>query len=157
MASAQSTVMVSIPAGAGAGPSAAPGYAPDVITVVIGVNNTVTWTNNDPIHHTVTSTAGNGSISSGDMAQGVTFTYTFSTPGTYNYLCVYHAWMTGTVIVLAASTSTSSSSSTHTTPEFPAAWLALVLFAAIAAVVLVSSRLRPMLSTRASGAPTTGI
>jgi plastocyanin len=93
------TVSVSIPKGAGDGPQAAPGYAPDKITVVIGVNNTVTWTNNDPIHHTVTSAPGNGSLNSGDMAQGATYTYTFTTPGTYDYVCVYHAWMTGTVVV----------------------------------------------------------
>src|SRR5580704_14676041 len=31
-----------------------PGYGPDILTLIIGTNNTVTWTNNDPIHHTVT-------------------------------------------------------------------------------------------------------
>src|ERR1700740_2854350 len=31
-----------------------PGYSPDKITLVIGTNNTVTWTNNDAVHHTVT-------------------------------------------------------------------------------------------------------
>ncbi|MDG6966856.1 MAG: cupredoxin domain-containing protein [Nitrososphaerota archaeon] len=97
-----SGVAVSIPNGAGDGPQAAPGYTPDKITVVIGVNNTVTWTNNDPIHHTVTSVSGNGSLNSGDMAQGATYSYTFTKPGTYNYYCVYHVWMTGTVVVEAA-------------------------------------------------------
>jgi plastocyanin len=138
LATAQSTVAVSIPNGAGNGPQAAPGYAPDKITVVIGVNNTVTWTNNDPIHHTVTSSPGNGSLNSGDMAQGATYTYTFTTPGTYNYVCVYHSWMTGTVVVLA-----STSTSTHTTAEFPTAALAVVLFAVIAAVIVVAPRMRP--------------
>jgi plastocyanin len=27
------------------------------------------------------------------------FTVTFETPGTYNYLCTVHPWMTGTVVV----------------------------------------------------------
>jgi plastocyanin len=90
---------VEIPKGAGTGPSAAPGYAPDTITVVIGVNNTVTWTNDDTVAHTVTSVSGNGTVSSGNFVPGATYTYTFTAPGTYDYYCEYHAWMTGTVIV----------------------------------------------------------
>jgi plastocyanin len=90
---------ISIPSGA-VNPSNAPGYAPDKITLVIGVNSTVTWTNNDSAHHTVTSVSGNGSISSGDMAPGAKFTFAFTAPGTYQYYCVYHAWMTGTITVV---------------------------------------------------------
>jgi plastocyanin len=30
---------------------------------------------------------------------GNTFTVTFEKPGTYNYLCILHPWMTGTIIV----------------------------------------------------------
>jgi plastocyanin len=96
---------VEIPSGAG-NPSGAPGYAPDTVTVVMGVNNTVVWTNDDTAgvgtHHTVTSTsvpAGASSFNSGDVAPGATFTYTFTAPGTYQYDCVYHSWMLGTVIV----------------------------------------------------------
>ncbi len=111
--SGASGVAVSIPAGAGS-PNGAPGYSPDKITVVIGVNNTVTWTNNDgSTHHTVTSSSvptGASSFNSGDLAGGATFTYTFTAPGTYQYLCSYHSWMTGTVVVVAGSGSTSSSS-----------------------------------------------
>lgn len=93
------TTSVEIPKGAGSGPSAAPGYAPDKVTVVIGVNNTVTWTNDDTVAHTVTSVSGNGTISSGNLAAGATYTFTFSSPGTYDYYCEYHVWMSGTVIV----------------------------------------------------------
>jgi plastocyanin len=103
LANAQSTVAVSIPSGSGAGQSAAPGYSPDAVTLVIGVNNTVTWTNNDSAHHTVTSVSGNGSIGSGDLAPGATYSYTFTTPGTYQYHCMYHSWMTGTIVVKAGS------------------------------------------------------
>jgi plastocyanin len=91
--------MISITSGAGL-PNGAPGYSPDAITLVIGVNNTVTWINNDSSHHTVTSISGNGSISSGDMAPGAKYTFTFTTPGTYQYFCVYHSWMTGTITVI---------------------------------------------------------
>jgi plastocyanin len=64
----------------------------------------VKWTNNDAIAHTVTSNT--GAFDSGNMAAGATYSYTFSTAGTYNYHCTYHSGMTGTVMVNAASTST---------------------------------------------------
>jgi plastocyanin len=89
------TVHVSIFPGAA---SYASGYDPDNITVVIGVNNTVIWTNNDNEPHTVT--ASNGSFDSGNMNPGTTFTYTFTTPGTYTYICTYHPWMRGYVTVI---------------------------------------------------------
>jgi plastocyanin len=94
--------MISMPKGSGL-PSGAPGFAPDNITLVIGVNNTVTWTNNDTVHHTVTSTsvpAGASSFNSGDMAPDATFTYTFTVPGVYQYDCIYHPWMVGTITVV---------------------------------------------------------
>lgn len=77
--------------------SYATGYDPDNITVVIGVNNTVIWTNNDNEPHTVT--ASDGAFDSGNMNAGSTFAYTFTNPGTYTYFCRYHPWMHGYVIV----------------------------------------------------------
>jgi len=88
-------VHVSIIPGAG---SFATGYDPDNITVVIGVNNTVIWTNNDNEAHTVT--ASDGSFDSGNMNAGASFAYTFTTPGTYTYICTYHPWMHGYVTVI---------------------------------------------------------
>ena len=92
-------VQVSIFPGAA---SYATGYDPDNITVVIGVNNTVTWTNNDNEPHTVT--AADGSFDSGNMNPGATFTYTFTKPGTYMYICTYHPWMHGYVTVIQPTT-----------------------------------------------------
>ncbi len=94
-----SSVKVVIEQGA-ASNTQSPGYSPAVITVVIGVNNTVVWVNNDNAPHTVTST--NGVFDSGNMNSGDTFTFTFTTPGTYQYICSYHPWMKGTVIVKQA-------------------------------------------------------
>ncbi len=74
-------------------------YLPPTIVVVIGVNNTVTWVNNDIAAHTVT--ADNGSFNSGNLNPGQSFTNVFTTPGTYTYHCDYHPWMHGTVIVKA--------------------------------------------------------
>jgi FtsP/CotA-like multicopper oxidase with cupredoxin domain len=91
------SVMVMIPPNSGVNPSAK-GYSPDVIHVVIGVNNTVTWMNDDNSVHTVTSQTA-GLFDSGNLNTGQSWTYTFKTPGTYQYHCIYHGWMTGTVVV----------------------------------------------------------
>jgi len=113
-------VNVTIPAGAGTPPSGysggktSYGFSPDVITVVIGKNNTVFWTNDDTAAHTVTSDVA-GLFDSGTTGplttQGGTFQYTFTTPGIYTYHCSFHGWMQGTVKVLATTEGSNSSSS----------------------------------------------
>lgn len=90
-------VNVTIPTGASTTP---PGFAPDTVTVVLGVNSTVMWTNSDTtgIPHTVT--AKDGSWGSPTMNQGDTYIHTFTAAGTYPYYCTFHpSVMTGTVIV----------------------------------------------------------
>lgn len=74
-------------------------FSPLLVTVVIGVNNTVAWVNNDNAAHTVT--AKDGSFTSGNVGAGASYTYTFTTPGTYAYYCAYHHWMVATVVVEA--------------------------------------------------------
>ncbi len=94
-------VKISIVSGAG-GNQASPGYSPATITLVRGVNATVTWTNNDSASHTVTSSsvpAGAQPFDSGNMNSGATFTLTFTVPGNYTYHCAYHGWMSGTIVV----------------------------------------------------------
>jgi copper-containing nitrite reductase len=90
---------VSIPTGA-AMQMGSPYYSPPSITVIMGVNNTVTWVNSDDVPHTVT--ANDGSFNSGNINGGQSWTYTFTSPGTYAYYCAYHPWMKGTVVVKAA-------------------------------------------------------
>ncbi len=93
-------VAVSIAAGQTSYPNK--GFTPDNITLVIGTNNTVTWTNNDASIHTVTSTSvpqGAEPFSSGYLNTGDTYTYIFTTAGVYEYHCQLHPWMTGFVIV----------------------------------------------------------
>jgi len=80
-----------------AGNPSSPGFNPSTITVVIGINNTVVWNNDDTSPHTVT--ANDGSFSSGNLNPGDTYGFTFTTPGSYAYHCSYHSWMKGTVIV----------------------------------------------------------
>ncbi len=95
-------IQVVIPDGVGAKQSL--NFSPASITVVIGVNNTVTWVNDDTAPHTVTSTnspTGAVSFDSGNMIAGAVFIHTFTVPGTYTYVCSYHFWMRATVIVVA--------------------------------------------------------
>jgi len=50
-----------------------------------------------------TVTGINSTLSSGPIAPGNTFSYTFTAPGTYIYRCIYHPWMTGAIKVLPSS------------------------------------------------------
>jgi plastocyanin len=70
-------------------------FTPATITVAVG--GTITWTNNDAVPHTVT--ADDDSFDSGIMRKGVTWSKTFSAPGTYTYFCTLHPEMRGTVVV----------------------------------------------------------
>ncbi len=94
-----SIVQVSIDNGSGVDPNS-PGYSPPNITVVIGINNTVKWVNYDSMPHTVTAV--DGSFDSGNLDPGQSFVHTFKKPGTYVYVCIYHHWMEGTVIVISS-------------------------------------------------------
>jgi plastocyanin len=94
---------VSIVKGAG-NPQSTQWFAPDPVTVVVGVNSTLTWTNDDTSAHTVTSVtvpAGVATFNSGIISAGGTYTLTLTTPGTYDYYCSLHPWMKGTIIVKA--------------------------------------------------------
>jgi len=80
------------------------GFSPSVVRVVIGVNNTIEWVNNDTVPHTATSTSvpnGAEQFNSGGLNPGDTFTVTLTVPGTYDYHCSYHSWMIGEIEVVA--------------------------------------------------------
>lgn len=67
-------------------------FQPAELTVKAGT--TVTWTNEDPVEHTV---SGDG-WDSGPISKGQTFKHTFDKAGTYSYQCTIHPTMTGKVI-----------------------------------------------------------
>ncbi len=67
----------------------------DPSTVRLKAGNTVTWVNDDPMQHTVTSDATGGPLDSGTMDPNGSWSYTFSTPGTYAYHCHLHAYQDG--------------------------------------------------------------
>ena len=61
---------------------------------------TVTWINADDAPHTVVSSTKLFKSSALDTEDK--FSFTFTTPGTYEYFCSLHPHMTGTVVVEAA-------------------------------------------------------
>ncbi len=73
------------------GPGNALAFTPYNITVVVGVNNTIQWSNDGTTTHTTTSLPGDPqSWDSGVMNSGDTYTVTFSTAGSYHYYCRIH-------------------------------------------------------------------
>ena len=74
-------------------------------TVVITVGGTVTWDNTDNAAHTSSSgTAADGPdgvFDSSLIMAGGSYSHTFDTAGTFDYFCMVHPWMQGTVIVEA--------------------------------------------------------
>lgn len=73
------------------------GFAYTPATVQVKAGTTVTWTNEDTAPHTVTFK--NGMRDSGVLRQGQSFSYTFTTAGTYPYYCAVHPSMTASVVV----------------------------------------------------------
>jgi amicyanin len=70
-------------------------FNPATLTVPVG--STVTWTNQDEEPHTIA--AKDGSFHSPGMDTHGTYNFTFTTPGSYDYICSIHPFMTGTVVV----------------------------------------------------------
>jgi plastocyanin len=98
-------------------------YIPANLTVNVGT--TVTWVNKDTVGHTVTEGDPNSPKqpalrvfdSSGQVSGNVTllqpgqsWSYTFTTPGAYEYYCIVHPYMTGQITVLPTVASNSSQS-----------------------------------------------
>jgi amicyanin len=72
-------------------------FAPQHLTVKSGT--TVTWTNEDDIPHTVA--ASSKAFKSKALDTDDRFSFTFTTPGTYEYFCALHPHMTGSIVVEA--------------------------------------------------------
>jgi len=77
-------------------------FGPAAITVHVG--DTITWTNHDQAPHDVTTTSAPVSLHSPTLSTGQSWTYTFSQPGTYAYICSIHPDMKAQVTVLPAAT-----------------------------------------------------
>jgi plastocyanin len=76
-------------------------YKPLELTVTVGTM--VMFVNDDDTAHTVTAvTMGDDKkplFDSGNMDKGQRWSFTFKKPGTYQYLCMYHAFMKAKIVV----------------------------------------------------------
>lgn len=70
-------------------------FNPNSLSVSVGTN--VTWTNMDNVDHQIKSDT--GLFESNPFSNGQTYTYQFTTAGTYSYTCLIHPSMHGTIIV----------------------------------------------------------
>lgn len=70
-------------------------FNPPRLTVKVGT--TVTWTNQDDIPHAIASTA--NAFKSKALDTDDKFSFTFTTPGTYEYFCSLHPHMKATIVV----------------------------------------------------------
>ena len=68
--------------------------------VVVKAGTTVIWINDDDIPHTVASST--KLFKSNALDTKDKFSFTFTTPGAYEYFCSLHPHMTGTIVVEAA-------------------------------------------------------
>jgi plastocyanin len=105
-----SSTVTSISIPNGTGNSNALNFSPQSISVVVGKGNTITFTNNDNTLHTVTFTSAPSgvslsSIGDSNLMAGQSYTVTLTVPGTYQYHCTIHSWMSGTIVVNQASPS----------------------------------------------------
>src|SRR5690242_8623694 len=72
-------------------------FTPERITVKAGT--AITWINEDDIPHTVASST--RLFKSKALDTDDKYSFTFTTPGVYQYFCSLHPHMTGTIVVEA--------------------------------------------------------
>ncbi|MFF0017249.1 plastocyanin/azurin family copper-binding protein [Streptomyces sp. NPDC005374] len=78
------------------------GYAFSPASLSVPAGSTVTWTNYDTAPHDVKTTSGPLSIHSPMLNKGQSWSFTFTTAGSYGYVCTVHPDMTAGITVRAA-------------------------------------------------------
>jgi len=72
-------------------------YAFGPVALTVKAGTTVTWINDDDIPHTVVAT--DKAFRSKALDTDDKFSFTFTTPGSYEYFCSLHPYMKATVVV----------------------------------------------------------
>lgn len=70
-------------------------FSPAELSIAAGT--TVTWVNHDDIPHLVVDT--NKAFRSQPLDTDDSFSFTFTTPGSFDYFCALHPRMTGKIVV----------------------------------------------------------
>lgn len=90
----------------------------DPYTVIVEAGTGVTWTNYDNVLHTVTGDQPHpDGMFDRWLLPGEEYTFTFETPGTYEYNCVVHPWASGVVVVEPKTVVVSEPTAPETTTE----------------------------------------
>ena len=126
-------------------------YNPADITVPVGT--TVTWINQDDVGHTVTEGDPNspkptnlrvfdssGEALTGRVAligPGQSWSYTFTTPGTYEYYCIVHPYMIGQITVTSTSSANTSQASGYDLTNMNFGGGGMIALSAMGVVILV--------------------
>lgn len=71
-------------------------FNPSTLTIKTGTK--ITWVNNDPVVHTITSDSGN-LLNSPTLSLGQSFSFIFTDVGTISYHCNIHKTMKATITV----------------------------------------------------------
>lgn len=83
-----------------------PNFSPKKIEVVLGINNKVIWYNQDITGHTVSTQkeiidSYSGKFGSdGIIRPGQSYEFLFTEPVEFDYHCIPHPWMSGTISVI---------------------------------------------------------
>ncbi len=86
-------------------------FEPQYLTVILGVNNTVSWINESDAGNEIDATTYNqpdptfekGPYSHGIILPGKSFNFTFTKPGEFQYHTQPHPWLQGSILVLPQS------------------------------------------------------
>ena len=90
------------------------GYAFSPASLSVPAGSTVTWTNYDTAPHDVKTTSGPLSIHSPMLNKGQSWSFTFTTAGSYGYACTVHPDMTAGLTVRAAAPAPAPPQHVHT-------------------------------------------
>lgn len=97
------------------------GFAFNPATITVPVGTKVTWTNQDPATHTVTSDT--GAFDSKNLSTGGTFSFTFNQAGSFAYHCAIHTRMVATIVVTGPASAPTTANAPSATSAPPASVL----------------------------------
>ncbi|MDH6518612.1 plastocyanin [Streptomyces sp. SAI-135] len=89
------------------------GYAFSPASLSVPAGSTVTWTDYDTAPHDVQTTSGPVPIHSPMLDKGQSWSFTFTTAGSYGYVCTVHPDMTAGITVRAAAPATKPAAPTE--------------------------------------------
>lgn len=127
-------------------------FTPSDLTITAGT--TITWVNKDSVGHTVTegtsespkapsdrvfdSSHGTSGANVTTIPSGRSWSFTFTTPGTYDYYCIPHPYMRGHITVLPAGSSGQQSYANFTVVLTGQQIYAMVAFGLVVLVALMA-------------------